>query len=148
MCGRCRRKCRGPQSHVPVKKSWNISGTSVWTRKLTGKLQLRGTVALQLTRKKVDTDEAFEEEVTDFKSGDRPGLSAGTPLLNGFKATLSLAANHVRTFGIMHIDVSRAYLHAKAQSLVLARLPVCWIVDTVNELRRRMSYPTQLSLVR
>ena len=40
------------------------------------------------------------------------------------KAIVSIAANHKETFSIMHIDVSRAYFHAKAQRPVLIRLPV------------------------
>ena len=37
---------------------------------------------------------------------------------------ISIVANHEETFSIMHIDVSRAYFHAKAQRPVLIRLPV------------------------
>ena len=36
-------------------------------------------------------------------------------------AIISIAANNKDTFSIMHIDVSRAYFHAKAQRLVLIR---------------------------
>ena len=81
----------------------------------------------------VDTDMAFEGEPVQirsrmcargFKSDDRPDLYAGTPPLEALKATISIAANHKETFSIMHIDVSRAYFHAKAQRPVLIRLPV------------------------
>ena len=44
--------------------------------------------------------------------------------MEGLKATKSIAANHKEMFSIMHIDVSRAYFHAKAQRPVLIRLPV------------------------
>ena len=81
----------------------------------------------------IDTDKAFEVEpmqirsrmcAREFKSDDRPDLYAGTPPLEALKALLSIAANHKETFSIMHIDVSRAYFHAKAQRPVLIRLPV------------------------
>ena len=81
----------------------------------------------------VDTDKAFEEEpmqirsricAREFKSDYRPDQNAGTPPLEAFKAIISIAANNKGTFSIMHIDVSRAYFHAKAQRLVLMRLPV------------------------
>ena len=60
----------------------------------------------------------------EFKSDDRPNLYAGTPPLEALKAITSIAANNIETFSIMHIDVSRAYFHAKAQRPVLIRLPV------------------------
>ena len=60
----------------------------------------------------------------EFKSDDRPDLYSGTPPLEALKAILSIAAKHKETFSIMHIDVSRAYFHAKAQRPVLIRLPV------------------------
>ena len=50
----------------------------------------------------------------EFKSDDRPDLYARTPPLEALKAITSVAANHKETFSIMHIDVSRAYFHAKA----------------------------------
>ena len=60
----------------------------------------------------------------DFKSDDRPDFYAGTPPLEALKARISIAANNRETFSIMHIDMSRAYFHAKAQRPVLIRLPV------------------------
>ena len=60
----------------------------------------------------------------DFKSDDRPDFYAGTPPQEALKAITSIAANNKETFSIMHIDVSRAYFHAKAQRPVLIRLPV------------------------
>ena len=81
----------------------------------------------------VDTDKAFEEEpmqirsricAREFENDDRPNLYAGTPPLETLKATISIAANHKETFSIMHIDVSRAYFHAKAQRPVLLQPPV------------------------
>ena len=80
----------------------------------------------------VDTDKAFEGEpmqirsrivAREFKSDDRPDLYAGTPPIQALKAMISIATHHEET-SIMHIDVSRAYFHAKAQRLVLIRLPV------------------------
>ena len=68
-----------------------------------------------------DTDKEFEERPAEarsrivargFKSGDRPDLSAGTLPLEALKAI----PNHWQTFGIMHIDVSREYVHAKASA--------------------------------
>ena len=47
----------------------------------------------------------------------------GPPPLEALKALISIAAKHKETFSIMHIDVSRAYFHAKAQRCVLIRLP-------------------------
>ena len=81
----------------------------------------------------VDTDKAFEEnqgksdhECVRESSEAMIGqiCMQRTPLLESLKAIISIAANHKETFSIMHIDVSRAYFHAKAQRLVLIRLPV------------------------
>ena len=44
--------------------------------------------------------------------------------MEALKSIISIAANHKEAFAIMHIDVSRAHFHAKAQRLVLVRLPV------------------------
>ena len=44
--------------------------------------------------------------------------------MEALTAITSIAANHKGTLSIMHIDVSRAYFHAKAQRHVLIRLPV------------------------
>ena len=83
--------------------------------------------------KRVDTDKAFEGEpmqirsrtcAREFKSDDRPDMYAGTFPLEALKSRISIAANHKETFSIMHIDVSRAWFHAKAQKPVLIRLPV------------------------
>ena len=80
----------------------------------------------------IDTDKAFEGEpmqirsricAREIKSDDRPDLYVGTPPLEALKVIMSIAANHKGTFSIMHIDVSRAYFHAKAQRPVLIRLP-------------------------
>ena len=57
----------------------------------------------------------------EFKSDDRPDLYAGTTPVEALKAIILIAANHKETFSIMHIDVSRAYFHAKAQRPVLIR---------------------------
>ena len=59
----------------------------------------------------------------EFKNDDRPDLFAGTPPLEALKAIISIAASHKEKFSIVHIDVSRAYFHAKAQRPVLIRLP-------------------------
>ena len=58
------------------------------------------------------------------KVTNRPVLHAGTPPLEALKAIKSIAANHKETFSFMHIDVSRAYFHAKAQRPVLILLLV------------------------
>ena len=60
----------------------------------------------------------------EFKSGDRPNLYAGTPSVDALKAIISIAASHSPEFSLVHVDVSRAYFHAKAQRLVLVKLPV------------------------
>ena len=72
----------------------------------------------------VDTDKAFEEEPMQIRSRICAREYAGTPPLEALKAIISIAANHKETFSIMHIDVSRAYFHAKAHRPVLIRLPV------------------------
>ena len=88
----------------------------------------------QADSKWVDTNKSLEGEspcksksrivAREFESEDRPDLYAGTPPLEASGAFNSIAANHKQTFSIMHIDVSRAYFHARAQRLVLVRLPV------------------------
>ena len=40
------------------------------------------------------------------------------------KSTISVAVSHSAEFSLMHLDVSRAYCHAKAQRVVLVKLPV------------------------
>ena len=60
----------------------------------------------------------------EFKSDDRPDLYVGTPPLEALKANkYRLQRDTKRRFSIMHIDVSRAYFHAKAERPVLIRLP-------------------------
>ena len=68
--------------------------------------RLREEVAMQI-RSRIVTRE--------FKSGDRRDLYAGTPALEALKAIISIAANYSPEFSMMHVDVSRAYFHAKAQ---------------------------------
>ena len=51
--------------------------------------------------------------------------------MGALKATISIAANRKETFSIMHIDVSRANFHVKAQRRVLIRLPVEDKIGTV-----------------
>ena len=81
----------------------------------------------------LSTDKAFEGEpmqirsrmcAREFKSDDRLGLVCRDSTAEALKAIISVAANNKNTFSIMHIDVSRAYFHAKAQRPVLIRLPV------------------------
>ena len=60
----------------------------------------------------------------EFESEDRPHFDAGTLPLEAFEAIISIAANHKQTFSMMHIDVSRASFHAKAQRRVLVLLTV------------------------
>ena len=71
-----------------------------------------------------DTDKSFEETPCKSESDDRPDLYGGTPPLEALKAKISISANQKETFSIMHIDVPRAYFHAKAQRPVLLRVPV------------------------
>ena len=52
----------------------------------------------------------------EFKSGDKPDLYAGTLPPSALKAIMSIAASQV------HVDVSRAYFHGKAQRPVLVKL--------------------------
>ena len=75
----------------------------------------------------VDTDKAFEEEPMQIRSRivarDRLDLYAGTLPLEALKAIISTAASHSPEFSLMHVDVSLAYFHAKAQRPVLLKLP-------------------------
>ena len=45
---------------------------------------------------------------TEFKSGDRPDLHAGTPPLEALNAIISMAASPSPEYVLMHVDVSRA----------------------------------------
>ena len=45
-----------------------------------------------------------------------------TPPLEALKAIISIAASHSPEFSLMHVDVSCAYFHAKAQRPVLVKL--------------------------
>ena len=65
----------------------------------------------------------FGRFVREFKSGDRPDLYAATHPLEALKAIMSIAASHSAEFSLMHVDVSHAYFHAKAQRLALVKLP-------------------------
>ena len=99
----------------------------VHERSMCGKVQRRAN-----DTKWVDTDTAFEREpmqirsrlvAREFEGGDRPDLYAGTLPLEALKAIISIAPSHSPEFSLMHVDVSRAYFHAKAQRLVLVKLP-------------------------
>ena len=59
----------------------------------------------------------------EFKSGDRRDLYARTPPLKALKAIIPIATSHSPEFSLMHVDVPRAYFHAKAQRPVLVKLP-------------------------
>ena len=81
----------------------------------------------------IDTNKAFEEEpMQDPTTNRRKRIHmrrqarcvCGDFPLEALKAFVSIAANHKQTYFIMHIDVSRAYFHAKAQRPVLVRLQV------------------------
>ena len=74
----------------------------------------------------VDTGKAFEEEpmqirsriiAREIRSADKPDLYAGILPPEALKAIKSVAASHSPQFPLMHVDVSRAYFHAKAQRL-------------------------------
>ena len=80
----------------------------------------------------VDTDKAFEWEpmqirsrivAREFESGDRPDLNAGTPPPEALNAIIPIAVSHSPEFSLKHVDVYRAYIHAKGQRLVLVKLP-------------------------
>ena len=51
-------------------------------------------------------------------------MHAGTLPLEALKIIIPIAASHSPEFSLMHVDVSRAYFHAKAKRLVLVKLPV------------------------
>ena len=79
----------------------------------------------------VDIANAFEGRICtsvhelwpEFKSGDsQTGMRELFPL-EALKAVTSIAASHSPEFSLMHVDVSRAHFHAKAQRLVLVKLP-------------------------
>ena len=55
--------------------------------------------------------------------GSRPNLYAGTLPPEALKAIKSIAVSHSLEFSLVHVDVSRAYFHAKVQRLVLVKLP-------------------------
>ena len=59
----------------------------------------------------------------EFESGDRPDLYAGNLQLETLKAIIAIAASHSPEFTLMHVDVSRPYIDAEAQRLVLVKLP-------------------------
>ena len=59
----------------------------------------------------------------EFKSGDRPDLCTGAPPLEALNAIISIAASHSPEFSLMHVDVSGACFHAKAQRPVLVTFP-------------------------
>ena len=79
----------------------------------------------------VDTDKAFEgdrcksvHELLPESSKMETGWTCVRELpLEGLKAIISIAARHSPVFSLMHVDVSRAYFHAKAQRPVLVILP-------------------------
>ena len=58
----------------------------------------------------------------EFESGDRQDLYAGALPLEALKAIISIAASHSPEFSLMHVDVSRVYFRAKAQTPVLVKL--------------------------
>ena len=81
----------------------------------------------------VATGNAFEWEPMHIRSRniareprrwDKPELFAGTPPLEALKAVISTVASGSPEFSPMHVDVSRACFHAKAQGLVLVKLRV------------------------
>ena len=50
-------------------------------------------------------------------------MYAGTLAMEVLTDVLSIPANHRDEFSIIHIDVSRAHFHAKAQQFLLVSLP-------------------------
>ena len=78
----------------------------------------------------VDTDKAFEGEplqirsrivATEFKRGTGQTCMRETPPLEALKAIISIAASHSPEFSLLHVHVSRAHFHAKAQRFVLVK---------------------------
>ena len=59
----------------------------------------------------------------EFRRGPMPELYAGTPPLEALKAILSLVAENSSGQSLLHVDVSRAYFHAKARRTVLVEVP-------------------------
>ena len=90
----------------------------------TGSLQWTQNGSTQTKRSRESPCRSDRECVREFESDDRPDMYARAPPLEALKAIISVAANNTNTFSIMHIDVSRAYFHAKAQRPVLIWLPV------------------------
>ena len=73
----------------------------------------------------IGADKAFEEEPQQVDQELLHVIAlVGTgrdPSSGGLKERLSIVANFWQTFGIVQIDVSRAYLHTKVQRPVLVR---------------------------
>ena len=84
------------------------------TKKLMNRRQLRSTESVQLTHSEL-TQTSFRERLHVNQRAETGQTCMQEPhLLKGLKEMLSTAANHWRTFHIMHIEVSRACSHAKA----------------------------------
>ena len=80
----------------------------------------------------VDTDKAHPGEEPHYRSrlvakeirkDERPELFAGTPPVETVKILCGRLASKRRGWGMLHIDVSRAYFHADAVRPVLIELP-------------------------
>ena len=104
----------------------------MWREHVDGHAAVAKCNVTSIDTKWFDTDKAFELEpmqirsrivARGFKSGDRPDLYARTHPLEALKAITSIAASHSPEFALMHVDVSRAYLHAKVERLVQVKLP-------------------------
>ena len=113
----------------------DICATLGCTRKSMNVKQSQSLRSFQLTRSGLTQIKAFEVEpmqiksrivARQFKRGERQDLYTGTRPLEVLTTIISVAANHIHTSSIMHIDVSRAYFHAKAQILVVARRATEW----------------------
>lgn len=81
----------------------------------------------------VDVDKAHPGEEEQYRSrlvakeirkDERPELYAGTPPVETIKILCARLAARRRGWGMLHIDVSRAYFHADAERPVLIELPV------------------------
>ena len=82
----------------------------------TGSLQATRSGLTQTKHSRESPCKSDHESLREkFISDNRPDLYAGTPPLDALKAMISIAAHQKETFSIMHIDVPRAYFHAKAQ---------------------------------
>ena len=75
----------------------------------------------------VDTDKGATYRsrlvAREFRNYEDPTMFAGTPPLEGLKVMICKMANANGSYGMLHIDVSRAYLHARSTRKVAIEIP-------------------------